>query len=128
MRVLLDTHVLIWALSEPHRISKDARTLISDARNDVLFSAASIWEIAIKAQIGRVRFTFEPERIADEAVARGFEELPIRAMAAARVARLPMHHRDPFDRILIAQAMSEPAKFFTVDDNLVRYSELVTRI
>jgi PIN domain nuclease of toxin-antitoxin system len=128
LRILLDTHVLIWALSEPNRISKDARAMIAERRNDVLFSAASIWEIAIKAQIGRVRFAFGPEQIAEEAVTRGFEELPIRSPAAACVARLPMHHRDPFDRILIAQAICEPARFFTVDDNLVRYSELVTRI
>jgi PIN domain nuclease of toxin-antitoxin system len=128
VRILLDTHVLVWALSEPQRLAKKLRATISDPENDVFFSAGSIWEIAIKAQIARVRFALQPEEVANAAIASGFEELPIRSDAAAYVARLPMYHRDPFDRILIAQAICELARFFTNDESLTRYSELVTRI
>lgn len=128
MRFLLDTHILIWALAEPLKLSPAMRAAIEDEENDVLFSAASIWEIAIKAQIGRLTSSFEPEKIARAARHTEFEELPIRSAAAAYVARLPMHHRDPFDRILIAQAICEPARLLTADRQLTRYSDLVTLI
>lgn len=125
MRILLDTHVLIWALSEPQRLAKAARVAIEDPKNEILFSAASIWEIAIKAQIGRVNFSVSPQQIAQAGLESGFLEYPVDYKAAALVAQLPMHHRDPFDRLLIAQAISEPAKLFTVDIALKPYSELV---
>ncbi|HEY6326395.1 MAG TPA: type II toxin-antitoxin system VapC family toxin [Candidatus Cybelea sp.] len=128
MRILLDTHVLIWALAQPRRLSQDTREAITDPQNDVFFSAGSIWEIAIKTQLRRIELSIEPVAIAKEAVASGFQELPIRASAAARVAELPLHHRDPFDRILVAQALCEPAKLFTADAALVPYSDLVTLI
>jgi PIN domain nuclease of toxin-antitoxin system len=126
MRILLDTHVLIWALAKPRRLSTTARDSIADTQNDVLFSAASIWEIAIKFRLGRIELSDTPYGIAKEAGRCGFAELPIGAAAAARVADLPPYHRDPFDRILIAQALCEPARFFTADKALVRYSDLVT--
>lgn len=125
MRVLLDTHVLIWALGEPQRLSKEMRLLLEASETTVLFSAASIWEIAIKMQIGRVHFSVQPQEITEVAITSGFEELPVRAAAAAQVAQLPMHHRDPFDRLLIAQAISEPAKLLTADAALAQYSDLV---
>lgn len=124
MRVLLDTHILLWALTEPKRLSRETRARLEDPEAEILFSAASIWEIAIKAQSGRVSFAVRPGEIAEAAKAAGFLELPVRAEAAALVAELPMHHRDPFDRLLIAQAMSEPARFCTVDKGLVPYSNL----
>ncbi len=128
MRVLLDTHVLLWSLAEQERLDAGTRALIEDPANEVLFSAASIWEIAIKAQLGRVDFEVRPERVARVARESGFTELPIRSEAAAHVANLPLLHRDPFDRLLVAQAITNPARLFTADAMLPRYSELVTLI
>jgi PIN domain nuclease of toxin-antitoxin system len=125
MRLLLDTHILLWALGEPARLPRAAREAILEPDNDVLFSVASIWEVAIKSQLGRADFGASPEAIAKSALESGFDELPIRSTHAALTARLPGHHRDPFDRILIAQAMTEPARLLTVDSALRPYSELV---
>jgi PIN domain nuclease of toxin-antitoxin system len=128
MRLLLDTHILLWALDEPVRLDQQTRDLLEDPTNEVLFSAASIWEIAIKVRLGRADFPIRPELIAESARATGFTELPVRAAVAARVADLPLHHRDPFDRLLVAQAIAEPARFYTSDAKLAAYSELVTVI
>ncbi len=126
MRLLLDTHILIWALIEPERLKSDVRTVLEDPANDVLFSTASVWEMAIKAGLGRADFRIPPARIVAAAVESGFVELPVRSAAALRVAALPHHHRDPFDRLLVAQALTEPAMFYTADARLTVYSELVT--
>ncbi len=128
MRVLLDTHVLLWALITPKRLGKDARAAIESPDNDILFSAASIWELAIKSTSKRLGFRIAPEVIAAAAVESGFTELPVKSAAAIQVAKLPDHHRDPFDRLLIAQAMTEPATLYTVDTQFEVYSELVRRI
>lgn len=125
MRLLLDTHLLLWALGDPEKLPATARQGILDPTNQVLFSAASIWEIAIKAELGRVDFAAKPEDIARAAIESGFDELPVHAQHAALTARLPRHHRDPFDRLLVAQAMTEPARLLTVDAALGLYSELV---
>jgi PIN domain nuclease of toxin-antitoxin system len=125
MRLLLDTHILLWALGDPARLPVSAQQVIVDPANHVLFSAASIWEIAIKSVLGRIDFVASPEEIARVAVESGFDELPVRAQHAALTARLPRHHRDPFDRLLVAQAMTEPARLLTVDEALRPYSELV---
>jgi PIN domain nuclease of toxin-antitoxin system len=128
MRLLLDTHVLLWALGEPGRLGAATRALLEDPANDVLFSAASIWEIAIKVRLGRAGFTVRPDEIVKAACGTGFAELPVRASAAARVADLPLHHRDPFDRLLVAQAITEPTRLYTADPLLPPYSELVMLI
>jgi|SRR5271166_1426381 len=128
MRVLLDTHVLLWALAQPHRLDAETRATIEGGADEVLFSAASIWEIAIKAGLRRADFGVTPAEIARAAVGAGFVELVVRSDAAALVMELPFYHRDPFDRILVAQAMAEPATLYTADDRLARYSELVKRI
>lgn len=125
MRILLDTHILLWALGQPGKLPGTARAMLEDRDNEVLFSAASIWEIAIKAQAGRVGFSVSPAEIATAAVNSGFDELPVRAVHAAAVHQLPLHHRDPFDRLLLAQAIGEPARLLTVDRELAKYSELV---
>jgi len=125
MRILLDTHILLWALAEPKKLPKTARARLEDPDSDILFSAASIWEIAIKSQLGRVSFSVRPDEIASAAIDSGFRELPVRAAAAALVATLPPHHRDPFDRLLLAQAVSESARFCTVDKALAPYADLV---
>jgi PIN domain nuclease of toxin-antitoxin system len=128
MRVLLDTHVLLWALITPKRLGKDARAALESPDNDILFSAASIWEIAIKSALKRSDFRIAPDIVAAAAIESGFTELPVKSAAAIQVAKLPDHHRDPFDRLLIAQAMTEPAMLYTVDTQLEVYSELVRRI
>jgi PIN domain nuclease of toxin-antitoxin system len=125
MRVLLDTHILLWALGEPGKLPAAARRSIVDPANEILFSAASVWEIAIKAELGRIGFSVGPDAVAQAALDSGIDELPVRAQHAALTARLPRHHRDPFDRLLVAQAMAEPARLLTVDAALRPYSELV---
>ena len=126
MRLLLDTHMLLWALGRPSRLPVAARTLIVDPANEVLFSAASIWEIAVKVQIGRANFSATPTDIARAAIESEFTELPVRWEHCALAASLPPHHRDPFDRVLVAQALTEPARLLTVDAVLRPYSDLVT--
>jgi PIN domain nuclease of toxin-antitoxin system len=128
MRILLDTQLLIWALAEPGRLGDEARAAIEHGADDVLFSAASILEIAIKRRLGRVDFHYAPRAIAQSAVDAGYVELALDANAAALVADLPLLHRDPFDRVLVAQAIAEPAFLYTADPRLPPYSQLVRRI
>lgn len=128
MRLLLDTHVLLWAIEQPERIGGRTRAALEDGDNQVLFSAASIWEIAIKARLRRPDFAVDPRAIIAMALETGFVELPVSANVTALVADLPLHHRDPFDRILVAQAIAEPARLYTADPALAPYSELVTMI
>lgn len=128
MVLLLDTHVLLWALDAPERLPQEIVAQLESPETTVHFSAASIWEIAIKASLGRVDFHYSPEEIAQAARDTGFLELPVRAEHGARVAQLPPHHRDPFDRLLIAQGLLLPAQLVTADAALVPYSELVRLI
>ena len=128
MVLLLDTHVLLWALDAPERLPPGAIAQLESPETAVYFSAASIWEIAIKTTLGKIDFTYPPEAIAQAARDTGFVELPVRAEHGAMVARLPLHHRDPFDRLLIAQALLLPAQLVTADAALVPYTELVRRI
>jgi PIN domain nuclease of toxin-antitoxin system len=118
MRLLLDTHVFIWAVTDNRRLKATARALLASAQ-EVYVSSASIWEIAIKSRLGKL------ESNADELAAAietsGFIELPVTARHAAEVARLPLHHSDPFDRMLLAQAFSEPLRFVTADRTLEIY-------
>ncbi len=125
MRLLLDTNILLWALIEPAKLKPDIRAILEDPAHEILFSAASVWEMSIKAALGRADFQVSPARIVTEALASGFVELPVRSEAALKVAALPQHHRDPFDRLLVAQAMTEPAILYTADVLLATYSELV---
>jgi len=128
VRLLLDTHILLRALIEPTKLNRETHAVLEDPQHEVLFSAASIWEMAIKAALGRADFGVSPEAIVEAAKASGFVELAVRSAAAARVATLPHHHRDPFDRLLVAQAMTEPAALYTADAQLEAYSELVVRV
>ena len=128
MVLLLDTHVLLWALDTPKRLSKAIIDQIEAPENEVYFSAASIWEIAIKSSFGKINFRYSPEEIAQGARETGFVELPVSSAHAARVASLFPHHRDPFDRLLVAQALLMPAQLITADSALVPYSDLVRLI
>jgi len=122
VRLLLDTHVFLWAVAGSPRLKPAARRVIEQAE-EVYVSAASIWEIAIKASLGKLQA--DPDELAAAIVSSGFIELPVGAAHGAAVARLPMHHNDPFDRILIAQALGEPLRLLTVDGVLGQYSDVV---
>ncbi|MGA8146715.1 MAG: type II toxin-antitoxin system VapC family toxin [Gallionellaceae bacterium] len=122
MRLLLDTHIFLWYLAASRKLPKPVFNRIEIA--DVVFvSAASIWEAGIKIRQGRLQASTN-DLIAGIA-SSGFIELPITARHSAQAASLPEYHRDPFDRMLIAQAMSEPLKLLTADGLLRQYSELV---
>ncbi|MEO7773371.1 MAG: type II toxin-antitoxin system VapC family toxin [Steroidobacteraceae bacterium] len=125
MRILLDTHVYLWWLQDHPKLSKNARRKIVSAA-EVYVSSASIWEASIKAGMGKL--DVDVNALVAEIENSGFRELPVTARHAAMVMQLPDVHRDPFDRILIAQALCEPLRFLTVDDVLQRYSELVITV
>lgn len=125
MRVLLDTHILIWALIHPARLPSKADDIIGDSRNEILFSAVSVWEIAIKVRLGRRDFGFEPDIVLSAAKATGFVELPIEARTGLLLRHLPDHHHDPFDRLLVAQAIDTGVDLLTSDAALPAYSPLV---
>lgn len=125
MRLLLDTHILLWALDCPERLPLSLREQLESPVTEVCFSAASIWEIAIKSALGKVKFRYTPKEITEGARLTGFLEVPISSEHAAGVACLPMNHADPFDRLLIAQALAMPARFVTADAALTSYSELI---
>jgi PIN domain nuclease of toxin-antitoxin system len=122
MRLLLDTHGFPWAVTGSPLLKATARRLIQQA-DEVYVSAVSLWEIAIKAGLGKIEA--DPDDLDAAIDGSGFIELPIRALHAAGVARLPPHHDDPFDRLLVAQAIAEPMKLLTADPMLSRYSALV---
>jgi PIN domain nuclease of toxin-antitoxin system len=122
MRILLDTHVYLWWLQDHPKLSKAARSTIVSA-SEVFVSSASIWEASIKAGIGKL--DVDVNALVDEIANSGFQELPVTARHAAAVMQFPDIHRDPFDRILIAQAVCEPLRFLTIDGILKKYSELV---
>ncbi|WP_292915880.1 type II toxin-antitoxin system VapC family toxin [Nitrosomonas sp.] len=123
--MLLNTHILLRALDTPSRLPQMLRTQLESPLVEVYFSAASIWEIAIKSALGKVKFHYSAKEIADGAGMTGFIELPVSSEHAAGVAHLPMLHTDPFDRLLIAQALAMPARLVTADAALVGYSELI---
>lgn len=125
MRLLLDTHILLWALDTPERLPHSLRAQLESPSIEVYFSAASIWEIALKSALGKVKFHYSAREIADGAEITGFVEIPVSSEHAAGVVHLPMLHTDPFDRLLIAQALAMPARFITADATLANYSELV---
>ena len=122
MRLLLDTHIFLWAVSGSPRLKPAARRLIESAEQ-VYVSAASIWEVAIKAQLGKIEA--DPQALTNAIAASGFLELGVRAAHAAGIARLAPHHSDPFDRLLVAQALAEPLRHLTADAALVPYGDIV---
>ncbi len=125
MRLLLDTHIFLWAIKNDRRLSKATRSKILNATN-VYVSSASIWEAAIKVKLKKL--DVDVNKLVDVISESGFVELPVTARHAAAVCRLSDIHRDPFDRILIAQAISEPLTFLTADSGLKNYSDLVEMV
>ena len=123
MRVLLDTHAFLWWTSEDgRRLSDPARALLIDPSTDALVSVASAWEIAIKATTGRLEIDGDPEAWVPERITRhGFSPLPVELAHALRAGRLPAIHRDPFDRLLVAQAQVEGIPIVTSDPSIAKY-------
>lgn len=121
MNILLDTQLLLWAAYDPERLSGAAVQLIEDRRNTLLFSAASIWEVSIKASLGREDFDADPWTLRRGLLDAGYEELPINGVHAAAVRDLPALHKDPFDRLLVAQARCEGVPLLTADSAVAEY-------
>ena len=122
MRLLLDTHTFLWWVADAPQIPARARQAIAQPRNECLVSLASCWELAIKLSLGKIEISGTLERfIPSQLSANGFRELPIETRHAARVARLPFHHRDPFDRLLVAQALEEDLTIVSADPVFRRY-------
>ncbi len=122
MRLLLDTHLLLWTASMPERISLAAKQLIEDPEHEVAFSVVSIWEAAIKYGLRRSDFGFEPGAFRRKLLLAGFEEVVIRSEHAIAVSTVPLLHRDPFDRLLIAQSRVEGAMLVTSDPQVAMYA------
>ena len=121
MKLLLDTQLLLWAAGLPGRLSAAALALLNDPRNELLFSAASLWEIAIKHALGRDDFRADPRLLRRGLLDNGYAELPVTSRHAVNIDGLPPLHKDPFDRLLLAQALSEGIILLTTDTQLVRY-------
>ena len=121
MKLLFDTQLLIWVAGLSHRLSATALALLNDPRNEFIFSAASIWEIAIKTGLRRDHFRLDPRVLRRRLLDSGYTELPVTSQQAVHVADLPPLHKDPFDRLLLAQAISEGILLLTADAHLARY-------
>jgi PIN domain nuclease of toxin-antitoxin system len=128
MKLLLDTQILLWAAGQPERLSALARRIINDARNQLFFSAASLWEVAIKSSLGRRDFRAEAGPLRRGLVDNGYDELAITCQHAVAVGTLPPIHRDPFDRMLVAQAAIEGILLLTADPVVAQYPGPVRRI
>jgi len=121
MKLLLDTHLLLWAAGEPERLSKRARTLIGNPSNELLFSAASVWEVAIKRGLGREDFKVDARLLRRGLLDNGYSELPIISDHVVATESLPLIHKDPFDRVLVAQATVEGITLLTIDPLVSQY-------
>ena len=121
MNLLLDTHVLLWAAGVPERLPGAARTLIEDRDTKLFFSAASLWEVAIKSGLGRADFRVDPRVLRRGLLENDYAELPVAGAHAVVVDLLPPIHKDPFDRLLVAQARVEGFTLLTADQMVARY-------
>jgi PIN domain nuclease of toxin-antitoxin system len=128
MRLLLDTHLLIWAVSEPDRLSATALALMNDEANQLFFSAASIWEIAIKASYQRADFLVNVPELHTELIRNGYQEMAVSSSHTFAVVHLPHLHKDPFDRLLLAQAMREDLTLVTADPLLASYPGPILKV
>jgi len=124
---LLDTHILLWAAGQPEKLSRKTRSLLSDSRNSLLFSAVSLWEIVIKQTIGREDFDVDPRLLRRGLIDNGYNEIAITSTHALAVKDLSPLHRDPFDRMLLAQSRVEGLVLLTADAAVLRYPGLVQK-
>ncbi len=125
MKLLLDTHLLIWQIGQPKKLSAAARAYLDNPANDLLFSAANIWEVAIKYGRGRADFRIDPRLLRRGLLDHGYIELPITSAHAVAIEALPPLHKDPFDRILVAQSAVEEIILLTADPLVAQYHGLV---
>ena len=121
MKLLLDTQLLLWAAGEPKKLSAKARRLITDTENELMFSAASVWEVAIKRALGRADFQVDTRLFRRGLLDNGYVELPIFSAHAVAVESLPPIHKDPFDRLLVAQSLVEGIVLLTSDATVAQY-------
>jgi PIN domain nuclease of toxin-antitoxin system len=128
VKLLLDTHLLLWAAGEPQKLSEAARRLLESGDNTLFFSAASLWEIAIKQSLGRPDFHADASLLRRGLLDNGYEELVVTGAHAVAVVTLPPLHKDPFDRILLAQAQVEGITLLTADDRVARYPGAVQKM
>lgn len=128
MKLLLDTQILLWAAGQPERLSAAARKLLNNRRNELVFSAASLWEIAIKKTLGREDLRVEPRLLRRGLLDNGYTELPVTSQHAVSIDGLPALHKDPFDCLLLAQATCEGITLLTGDAQLARYPGPVRKV
>lgn len=128
MKLLLDTHILLWAAGQPKRLPIAARRLLNDKRHQLHFSAASIWEVAIKQGLGRDDFRAAPGLLRRGLLENGYAEMPVNSEHAVAVSALAPLHRDPFDRVLIAQALVEGMLLVTADAQIAQYPGPIRKV
>ena len=128
MNLLVDTHLLLWSAGQPEKLSEEARTLLVDRDNQLIFSAASLWEIAIKSSLGRNDFQVKPKILRRGLLDNGWTELMISSAHAITTGHLPTIHKDPFDRILLAQADVEGFMLLTTDAEVARYPGTIRKV
>jgi PIN domain nuclease of toxin-antitoxin system len=128
MKLLLDTHLLLWAAGSPDRLPAAARSLLEDPQNEPIFSSASLWEVAIKHGLGRADFRVDARLLRRGLLDNGYGELPITSEHAVALDSLPSIHKDPFDRILIAQSMVEGITLLTADPLVAQYPAPVRKV
>lgn len=128
MKLLLDTHLLLWAAGSPERLSPPARAQLEDPENELFFSAASLWEIAIKRGLGRDDFKVDARVLRRGLLDNGYSELPIASEHTVAIDTLPPIHKDPFDRLLVAQAMVEGITLLTADRLVAQYPGPVRQV
>ena len=128
MQLLLDTHLLVWAMGEPERLDPALVRLLEDPMNTPVFSVVSLWELVIKRGLDRPDFQLEPSLLRQALSEAGWRELPVEAHHVLAVGQLPPLHRDPFDRLLLAQAQADGLLLITVDQQLAQYPGPVRRM
>ena len=128
MKLLLDTHVLLWAAGQPERLPAAARSLLEDPRNEPIFSSSSLWEIAIKSGLGRDDFQVDARLLRRGLLDNGYGELPVTSEHAVAIDGLPPIHKDPFDRLLVAQSMVEGITLLTSDPLVAQYPAPVRKV
>lgn len=128
MKLLLDTHLLLWAAGAPKRLSGAARRLIQAPDAELFYSAASLWEIVVKRTLGREDFRVEPRALRRGLLENGYAELAVTGEHALAVDTLPPLHKDPFDRILIAQSLTEGITLLTADSHVAKYSGPIRKV
>lgn len=128
MKLLLDTHLLLWAAGQPDRLPAAIQSMIDDSENELMFSVASLWEIGIKSGLGRADFNVDPRLLRRGLLDNGYDELTITGQHAIAVTALPPVHKDPFDRILVAQSAVEGILLLTADPIVARYPGPVRKV